>query len=53
MRLLAMVTDHKSITRYLPALAEPTRAPDPEPARGFFYWRSRVLQRAAFGDQAA
>jgi len=53
MRLLAMVTDPKSITRYLRALAESTRAPDPEPARGPPYWRSRVLRRAAFGDEAA
>ena len=53
MRLLAMVTDPKSITRYLRALAEPTRAPDPEPVRGPPYWRSRVLRRAAFGDEAA
>ena len=51
MRLLAMVTDPKSIARYLRALGEPTRAP--EPARGPPYWRSRVLRRAAFGDEAA
>ena len=53
MRLLAMVTDPKSLARYLRALAEPTSAPEPEPARAPPYWRSRVLRRATLGDQAA
>ncbi len=52
MRLLAMVTDPKSITRYLAALGEPTDAPTRAPARAPPYWKSRVLRRAA-GDEAA
>ncbi|CAN5925184.1 hypothetical protein BH11MYX4_BH11MYX4_26230 [soil metagenome] len=52
MRLLAMVTDPKSITRYLRALGEPTDAPTRAPARAPPYWKSRVLRRAA-GDEAA
>ena len=53
MRLLAMVTDPKSIARYLHALGEPTEAPTRTPARGPPYWKSRVLRRAAVGDEAA
>ena len=45
MSLLALVTEPKSLTRYLRALGEPTDAPPP-------YWKSRVLRRAA-GDEAA
>ncbi len=52
MRLLAMVTEPKSITRYLAALGEPTDAPTRAPARAPPYWKSRVLRRAA-GDEAA
>jgi len=48
MRLLAMVTEPKSITRYLLALGELTDAPTRAPP----YWKSRVLRRAA-GDEAA
>ena len=54
MRLLAMVTDPKSITRYLRALDEPTEPPTRASARGPPYWKSRVLRRAAGGgDEAA
>jgi hypothetical protein len=53
MRLLAMVTDAKSVTRYLRALGEPTEAPATAPARGPPYWQSRILRRAATGDEAA
>jgi hypothetical protein len=53
MRLLAMVTDAKSVTRYLRALGEPTEAPATAPARGPPYWKSRILRRAATGDEAA
>ena len=52
MRLLAMVTEPKSIARYLRSLGEPTSAPEPQPARGPPYWKSRALRRAAFGDEA-
>ncbi|MDB4934633.1 MAG: hypothetical protein JWP87_1605 [Labilithrix sp.] len=40
MKLLAMVTDDKSVTRYLRALGEPTDAPTRTPARGPPYWKS-------------
>jgi hypothetical protein len=50
MRLLAMVTDPKSVARYLRALGE---APTRTPARGPPYWQSRVLRRGALGDEAA
>jgi len=53
MRLLAMVTDPNSITRYLRALGEATDLPTQAPARGPPYWQSRVLRRAARGDEAA
>jgi hypothetical protein len=52
MRLLAMVTEPKSVARYLRALGEPTDAPARAPARGPPFWQSRVLRRAA-GDEAA
>ena len=60
MRLLAMVTEPKSVARYLGPLGEPTEAPTRTPARGPPYWKSRVLRRAkseerraASGDEAA
>ena len=53
MRLLAMVTDPKSVTRYLRGLGEPTKAPATAPARGPPYCKSRVLRRASTGDEAA
>ncbi len=53
MRLLAMVTDPKSVARSLRALGEPTEAPTRTPARGPRYWQSRVLRRAALGNEAA
>ena len=53
MRLLAMVTDPKSVARYLRALGEPAEAPARTPARGPPFWQSRVLRRAALGDEAA
>jgi Putative transposase len=51
MKLLALVTDPKSIRRLLRHLGEPTEAPPREPARGPPYWRSRVLRRAAHDDE--
>jgi hypothetical protein len=51
-RLLAMVTEPKSVARYLRALGEPTDAPARAPARGPPFWKSRVLRRAA-SDHAA
>jgi hypothetical protein len=52
LRLLAMVTEPKSVARYLRALGEPTDAPARAPARGPPFWKSRVLRRAA-SDHAA
>ena len=45
MKLLALVTDPRSITRYLRATGEPTDAPERSPARGPPYWKSTVLRR--------
>ena len=45
LRLVAMVTDPKSIARFLRALGEPTEAPARTSARGPPYWQSRVLRR--------
>jgi uncharacterized protein YbaR (Trm112 family) len=53
MRLLAVVTDAKSVARYLRGLGEPSEAPARTPARGPPYWQSRVLRRGALGDEAA
>ena len=47
MKLLAMVTEPKSIRRMLRHLGEPTEPPVREPARGPPYWKSRVLRRSA------
>ena len=52
MRLLAMVTDPKSVTRFLRSIGEPTDAPPRLPARGPPYWKSIVLRRIALGDAA-
>ncbi|CAN5923895.1 hypothetical protein BH11MYX4_BH11MYX4_40350 [soil metagenome] len=51
MRLLAMVTEPKSLTRNLRALGEPIDAPARAPARVPPFWKSRLLRRAI--DQAA
>ncbi len=53
LRLVAMMTEPKSITRYLRALGEPTCAPERAPPRGPPYWQSRVLRRQAGVDDAA
>jgi hypothetical protein len=53
MRLLAMVTEPKSVTRYLRGLGEPTEAPARTAARGPPFWKSRVLRRASGDDEAA
>jgi hypothetical protein len=49
LRLVAMVTEPRSIRRFLRGLGEPTEPPLREPARGPPYWKSRVLRRQA-GD---
>jgi hypothetical protein len=52
MKLVAMLTDPKSIAHYLEKLGEPRQLPCRSPSRGPPYWKSRVLrQRAATGSQ--
>jgi hypothetical protein len=45
LRLLATVTEPKSVTRYLGALGGPTGAPARTATRGPPFWKSRVLRR--------
>jgi hypothetical protein len=45
MRLLALVTDERSITRYLRAVGERTDVPARSPSRGRAYWKSTVCGR--------
>jgi len=52
LRLVALVTEAASITRYLRAVGEPVEAPARAPPRGPPYWASRALRRRA-GDVAA
>ncbi len=56
MKLLALVTDPKSVARYLRGIGEPTDVPQRTPARGPPYdpwksptgdWQSRVLRRGS------
>lgn len=53
MKLLALVTEPKSVARYLRALGEPTDPPARAPARGPPYWQSQVLRRGAGAHEAA
>jgi hypothetical protein len=52
MKLTALVTEPKNITRFLAALGEPTDLPARSPSRGPPYWRSTVLRRKALADVA-
>jgi hypothetical protein len=45
-----MVTDPKSVARYLAKIGEPTDVPARSPNRGPPYWKSTVLRRQAGGD---
>jgi len=47
MKLLAVVTDPQSITRYLAAVGELQDVPGRSPSRGPPYWKSTVLRRKA------
>jgi hypothetical protein len=47
MKLLAVVTEPKSIERILRHLGEPTEPPKRAPARGPPFWKSSVLRRSA------
>jgi hypothetical protein len=52
MKLVAMVTEPKSVVRFLAALGEPTDVAASSPNRGPPYWKSTVLRRRALGDAA-
>jgi len=52
MKLVAMVTEAKSIRRFLASTDEPLDAPTRSPNRGPPFWQSTVLRRKAFGDVA-
>jgi hypothetical protein len=48
MKLIALVTEAKSIVRYLTKLGEPTDVPSRFAGRGPPYWKSTVLRRKAW-----
>jgi hypothetical protein len=52
MRLLALVTEPRSVARFLRARGEPTDVPRRSPSRGPPWWKSVVLRRKALGDVA-
>jgi hypothetical protein len=52
MKLIAMVTEPKSVERYLARIGELTHVPGRSPSRGPPYWKSVVLRRKALGDAA-
>ena len=52
MKLVALVTDTKSVPRYLAGIGELAAVPGRSPSRGPPYWKSVVLRRKALGDAA-
>jgi hypothetical protein len=52
MRLGAMVTDAKSVARYLAGIGELAEVPGRSPSRGPPSWKSVVLRRKALGEAA-
>ena len=50
MKLVAILTDPRSVARYLSGIGELTCVPDRSPSRGPPYWKSIVLRRKALGD---
>ncbi|WP_437568382.1 MULTISPECIES: hypothetical protein [unclassified Sorangium] len=52
MKLVAMITEPRSIARFLAALGEPVDVPGPSPSRGPPYSNSAALRRKALGDAA-
>ena len=50
MKLLAMVTNEREVTRYLAHLGEPTNVPARASSRGPPYWKSTVLRRKALDE---
>ena len=51
MKLLALVKDPASISRYLVAAGETAEVKPRSPGRGPPYWKSRVLRRQVLGDE--
>ena len=51
MKLLALVKDPASISRYLAASGEAAEVKLRSPGRGPPYWKSRVLRRQVLGDE--
>jgi hypothetical protein len=49
MRLLAMLTDPKSIRRYLAKVGEPTEPSARSPSLGPPFWKSVVLRQKMLG----
>lgn len=49
MRLIAMVTEPKAMTRYLASVGELVDVPTRSPSRGPPYWKSVVLRQKALG----
>ena len=49
MKLIAMVTDPKSVRAYLRGIGESCDVPERSPSRGPPYWKSTVLRRKALG----
>ena len=49
MKLLAIVTEPKSIGRYLVRSGEPTDLPGRSPSRGPPYWKSVVVRHKLLG----
>jgi hypothetical protein len=52
MKLIARVTEPKSVERYLASLGELTDVPGRSRSRGPPYWKSVVLRRKALGGAA-
>ena len=51
MKLLALVKDPASISRYLAGAGEATEVEHRSPGRGPPYWKSRVLRRQVLGEE--
>jgi hypothetical protein len=49
MKQLAMVTEPKSVARYLAKIGQATEVPGRSPSRGPPYWKSTVLRQKALG----
>ena len=52
MKLVAMLTEEKSVLRYLASVGESVNVPGRSPCRGPPYWKSKVLRQKALGDGA-